>query len=311
LEELGIGRPSTYAPTISTIQQREYVHKGDKKGEQRTYTIDTLKGKQIKQSLRKEMAGSDKGKLLPTDIGIVVNDFLMKYFPTIMDYNFTAKVEQDFDKIAEGGEHWTDMMKSFYKDFEPVVEKTMNARQERKAGERQLGKDPKSGKPVFVKIGRFGPVVQIGSADDKEKPQFAQMPSDKSMETITLEEAMELFQLPRTLGDFEGAPIVIGTGRFGPYVLHQKKYTSLPKDSDPMAVTLEEAITLIKEKRQQESQKHLKAFDADGKMQILNGRYGPYIAYDGKNYRIPKAMHATAAKLTFDQCMEIIEKQKK
>ena len=311
LEELGIGRPSTYAPTISTIQQREYVHKGDKKGEERFYTIDTLKGKVITQKKRKEMAGSDKGKLLPTDIGMVVNDFLMKYFPTIMDYNFTAKVEQDFDKIAEGSEKWTDMMKSFYKKFEPTVEKTMNARQEHKAGERQLGIDPKSGKPVFVKIGRFGPVVQIGSAEDTEKPRFAQIPSDKSMETITLEEAMELFQLPRTLGDFEGAPIVIGTGRFGPYVLHQKKYTSLPKDSDPMAVTLDEAITLIKEKRQQESQKHLKAFDADGKMQILNGRYGPYIAYDGKNYRIPKAMHATAAKLTFDQCMEIIEKQKK
>ena len=311
LEELGIGRPSTYAPTISTIQQREYVHKGDKKGEERFYTIDTLKGKIITQKKRKEMAGSDKGKLLPTDIGMVVNDFLMKYFPTIMDYNFTAKVEQDFDKIAEGGEKWTDMMKSFYKKFEPTVEKTLNARQEHKAGERQLGIDPKSGKPVFVKIGRFGPVVQIGSAEDTEKPRFAQIPSDKSMENITLEEAMELFQLPRTLGDFEGSPIVIGMGRFGAYVLHQKKYTSIPKETDPMAISMEEAIALIEEKRQQESQKHLKAFDADGKMQILNGRYGPYIAFDGKNYRIPKAMHATAAKLTFDQCMEIIEKQKK
>jgi DNA topoisomerase-1 len=311
LEELGIGRPSTYAPTISTIQQREYVHKGDKKGEERFYTIDTLKGKIITQKKRKEMAGSDKGKLLPTDIGMVVNDFLMKYFPTIMDYNFTAKVEQDFDKIAEGGEKWTDMMKSFYKKFEPTVEKTLNARQEHKAGERQLGIDPKSGKPVFVKIGRFGPVVQIGSAEDTEKPRFAQIPSDKSMENITLEEAMELFQLPRTLGDFEGSPIVIGMGRFGAYVLHQKKYTSIPKETDPMAISMEEAVALIQEKRQQESQKHLKAFDADGKMQILNGRYGPYIAFDGKNYRIPKAMHSTAAKLTFDQCMEIIEKQKK
>ena len=311
LEELGIGRPSTYAPTISTIQQREYVHKGDKKGEERFYTIDTLKGKIVTQKKRKEMAGSDKGKLLPTDIGTVVNDFLMKYFPTIMDYNFTAKVEQDFDKIAEGDEKWTDMMKSFYKKFEPTVEKTMNARQEHKAGERQLGIDPQSGKPVFVKIGRFGPVVQIGSAEDTEKPRFAQIPSDKSMETITLDEAMELFQLPRTLGDFEGSPIVIGMGRFGAYVLHQKKYTSIPKDTDPMTVTQDEAIALIKEKRQQESQKHLKAFDADGKLQILNGRYGPYIVFDGKNYRIPKALHATAAKLTFDQCMEIIEKQKK
>jgi DNA topoisomerase-1 len=306
LEELGIGRPSTYAPTISTIQQREYVHKGDKKGEERLYTIDTLKGKQIKQTQRKEMAGSDKGKLLPTDIGIVVNDFLMKYFPTIMDYNFTAKVEQDFDRIAEGKEEWKDMMKSFYKNFEPVVEKTMNARQERKAGERQLGKDPKSGKPVFVKIGRFGPVVQIGSAEDIEKPQFAQLPSDKSMETLTLDEALELFKLPRTVGNFEGDPVVIGAGRFGPYVLHQKKYTSLPKDIDPMAITLDEAVQLINEKRQQEDQKHLKNFMEDSKLEVLNGRYGPYIAYDGKNYRMPKAMHARAAELTYDECMKIV-----
>ena len=308
LEELGIGRPSTYAPTISTIQQREYVHKGDKKGEERIYTIDTLKGKQIKQVQRKEMAGSDKGKLLPTDIGIVVNDFLMKYFPTIMDYNFTAKVEQDFDKIAEGNEQWTDMMKSFYKDFEPTVEKTMNARQERKAGERQLGKDPKTGKPVFVKIGRFGPVVQIGSAEDAEKPQFAQLPSEKSMETLTLDEALELFKLPRTLGDFEGSPVVIGAGRFGPYVLHQKKYTSMPKGTDPMAITLDEAIQLISDKRQQETQKHLKTFAEDPKLEVMNGRYGPYLAYDGKNYRMPKAMHARAAELTYDECMKIINK---
>ena len=306
LEELGIGRPSTYAPTISTIQQREYVQKGDRKGEERFYTIDTLKGKVITQKKRKEMAGSDKGKLLPTDIGIVVNDFLMKYFPSIMDYNFTAKVEQDFDKIAEGGERWKDMMKSFYKEFEPIVEKTMNTRQEHKAGERQLGTDPKTGNPVFVKIGRFGPVVQIGTAEDAEKPRFAQLPNDKSMETLTLEEALELFQLPRTVGTFEGAPVVIGAGRFGPYVLHQKQYTSLPKGTDPMAVTLDEAVALIKEKRQAETQKHLKAFDADGNLQILNGRYGPYISFEGKNYRIPKAMHTRAAELTYDECMKII-----
>ena len=311
MEELGIGRPSTYAPTISTIQQREYVQKGDKKGEERPYSLYQLKGKQISEKSRKEIVGSEKGKLLPTDIGIVVNDFLMDNFTDIMDYNFTAKVEQDFDKIAEGDEKWTDMMKGFYKKFEPTVEKTMNARQEHKAGERQLGNDPKSGKPVFVKIGRFGPVVQIGSAEDTEKPRFAQIPSDKSLESITLEEAIELFQLPRTLGDFEGSPIVIGMGRFGAYILHQKKYTSIPKETDPMEISLDEAVALIKEKRQQDSQKHLKSFDADGKLQILNGRYGPYIAFDGKNYRIPKAMHATAAKLTFDQCMEIIEKQKK
>ena len=311
LEELGIGRPSTYAPTISTIQQREYVQKGDKKGEERTYTIDSLKGKVITQKVRKEMAGSDKGKLLPTDIGIVVNDFLMKYFPAIMDYNFTAKVEQDFDKIAEGDEKWKDMMKDFYKGFEPTVEKTMNTRQEHKAGERQLGKDPKTGRPVFVKIGRFGPVVQIGSAEDAEKPRFAQLPSDKSMETLTLEEALDLFQLPRTIGTFEGESVVIGAGRFGPYVLHQKQYTSLPKGADPMTITLDEAIRLIQEKRQAESQKHLKSFDAEGKLQILNGRYGPYIAYDGKNYRLPKAQQPRAAELTYDECMAIIEKQKK
>ena len=311
LEELGIGRPSTYAPTISTIQQREYVHKGDQKGEERSFTVDTLKGKIITQKVRTEMAGSDKGKLLPTDIGIVVNDFLMKSFPTIMDYNFTAKVEQDFDKIAEGDEKWTDMMKDFYNDFEPTVEKTMNARQEHKAGERQLGKDPKSGKPVFVKIGRFGPVVQIGSAEDKDKPRFAQLPSEKSIETLTLDEAMELFKLPRTIGDFEGSPVVIGAGRFGPYVMHNKKYTSIPKDADPMAITLEEAIQLIKEKREQESQKYLRSFDADGKLQILNGRYGPYIVYNGKNYRMPKAMHTRVAEMTYDECMAIVNKNEK
>jgi len=309
LEELGIGRPSTYAPTISTIQQREYVHKGDKKGEERIYTIDTLKGKVIKQTQRKELAGSDKGKLLPTDIGIVVNDFLMKYFPTIMDYNFTAKVEQDFDKIAEGNEVWTDMMKNFYKKFEPTVEKTMNARQERKAGERQLGNDPKSGKPVFVKIGRFGPVVQIGMAEDEEKPQFAQLPSDKSIETVTLDEALELFKLPRTLGNFEGFPVVIGAGRFGPYILHKKKYTSVPKDSDPLTITLDTAIRLINERRLQENQKHLKTFLEDTKLEVMNGRYGPYLMYDGKNYRMPKAMHSRAAELTYEECMEVIEKQ--
>ena len=308
LEELGIGRPSTYAPTISTIQQREYVHKSDKKGEERSYTIDTLKGKLITQKTRKEITGSEKGKLLPTDIGIVVNDFLMKYFPAIMDYNFTAKVEQDFDKIAEGTEVWTSMMKHFYDDFEPTVEKTMNTRQERKAGERQLGKDPKSGKPVFVKIGRFGPVVQVGTAEDSEKPLFAQLPSEKSMETLTLEEALELFKLPRTVGDFEGSPVTIGAGRFGPYVLHQKKYTSMPKGADPMTITLDEAIALIQEKRQQETQKHLKSFAEDSKLELLNGRYGPYIAYDGKNYRMPKAVQARVTELTYDECMAIVNK---
>ena len=309
LEELGIGRPSTYAPTISTIQQREYVHKGDKKGDERTYTVDTLKGKQISQSVRSELVGSDKGKLLPTDIGIVVNDFLMQYFPGIMDYNFTAKVEQKFDEIAEGTEQWTEMMKDFYKDFEPEVEKTMNIRAEHKVGERELGKDPKTGKPVYVKIGRFGPVVQIGSADDTEKPQFAQLPAEMSLESITLEEAMDLFKLPRVVGTYENQPVTIGTGRFGPYVLHKKKYVSLPKGCDPMTVTLDEAVKLIEEKRKEEVQRHLRKFDEDPKLEVLNGRYGPYIAYDGKNYRLPKNLHEKAAQLSYEECMEIVNKR--
>ena len=308
LEELGIGRPSTYAPTISTIQQREYVQKGDKKGEERTYTVDILKGKQIVQKKRKELVGSDKGKLLPTDIGIVVNDFLMKHFTEIMDYNFTAKVEQDFDKIAEGKEKWQSMLKGFYEDFEPAVEDTMNSRQEHKAGERQLGADPKTGRPVFVKIGRFGPVVQIGTADDQEKPLFAQLPKEQSMETITLDDALELFKLPRTLGEYEGMTVTIGTGRFGPYVLHDRKFTSLPKDEDPMTITLEKAIELINEKRQQETKKHLKFFMEDPKLEILNGRYGPYLSYDGKNFRLPKSMHEKVADLTYEECMKIVNK---
>ena len=307
LEELGIGRPSTYAPTISTIQQREYVQKGDKKGEERLYTVDTLKGKQITQRKRKELIGSDKGKLLPTDVGIVVNDFLMEHFKVIMDYNFTAKVEQDFDMIAEGHEKWQSMLRSFYKDFEPTVEDTMNARSEHKAGERLLGNDPASGKPVFVKIGRFGPVVQIGTAEDKDKPQFAQLPKEQSMDSITLEEAIELFKLPRTLGDYEGLPVIIGAGRFGPYVLHDGKYTSLPKNEDPMTITLETAIQLVEEKRQEDAQKHVKSFEEDPKLEVLNGRYGPYLVYDGKNYRLPKTMHEKAADLTYDECMKVIE----
>ncbi|MBQ2225288.1 MAG: type I DNA topoisomerase [Prevotella sp.] len=307
LEELGIGRPSTYAPTISTIQQREYVQKGDKKGEERIYAIDSLKGIKITNKTKKEMAGSEKGKLLPTDIGIVVNDFLIQNFPDIMDYNFTAKVEHQFDQIAEGKEEWSKMMKDFDKKFEPNVKNVMDARSEHKAGERELGIDPKSGKPVFVKIGRFGPVVQIGTADDSEKPRFSQLPSDCSMETITLEEALELFKLPRTIGQFEGTNVVIGAGRFGPYIMHNKKYVSLPKEENPLTITLETAVSLINEKRQQEEQRHLKTFDEDEKMEFLNGRYGPYIAYDGKNYRMPKNLHDKAAELTYEECMDIVK----
>jgi DNA topoisomerase-1 len=306
LEELGIGRPSTYAPTISTIQQRDYVQKGDKKGEDRTYIVDTLKGTKITSKNKKEIVGSDKGKLLPTDIGIVVNDFLQKYFPSIMDYNFTAKVETQFDKIAEGKADWTAMLKKFYKEFEPTVEKTINIRAEHKAGERELGIDPRSGKPVFVKIGRYGPIVQIGTAEDDEKPRFAQLPANQSMESITLDEALELFTLPRTIGQYQGADVTIGAGRFGPYILHNKKYVSLPKTEDPHTVTIETAIELIEQKQQQEQQRHLKKFEEDEKMEVLNGRYGPYIAYDGKNYRLPKAKHAKAAELSYQECMDIV-----
>ncbi|WP_455077425.1 type I DNA topoisomerase [Prevotella histicola] len=306
LEELGIGRPSTYAPTISTIQQRDYVHKGDRKGEERKYAVDSLLGLKITSKTKKEMAGADKGKLIPTDIGMVVNDFLMENFPEIMDYNFTAKVEQEFDKIAEGKAEWNKEMKVFYQGFEPEVEKVMNARSEHKAGERELGIDPATGKPVFVKIGRFGPVVQIGTADDEDKPRFSQLPSDKSMETITLDEALELFKLPRTVGQFEGTDVVIGAGRFGPYVLHNKKYVSLPKDENPMTITLDAAINLIQKKRLQEAQRHLKTFEEDANMEVMNGRYGPYIAYNGKNYRMPKALHEKASELTYEQCMDIV-----
>ena len=309
LEDLGIGRPSTYAPTISTIQQREYVVKGDKQGEERSYTVDSLKGIQVTQKVKKELAGSEKGKLLPTDIGIVVNDFLMDNFPNIMDYNFTANVEKKFDDIAEGKTEWTKWMKDFDKGFEPEVKEVMNSRNVHKAGERELGKDPKSGRPVFVKIGRFGPVAQIGSAEDEDKPQFAQLPADKSIETITLEEALELFKLPREVGEFEGSTVTIGAGRFGPYVLHNRKYVSIPKEINPMTITLEQAVELINEKRSKEQKRHLKAFKEDDKLELLNGRYGPYIAYDGKNYRIPKAKQENAEALTYDECMTIIKEQ--
>ena len=309
LEELGIGRPSTYAPTISTIQQREYVVRGDKPGKERPYTVDTLQGDTITQEKKVEFAGSDRGKLIPTDIGIVVNDFLQKNFPEIMDYNFTAKVEGQFDNIAEGKENWKDMLRKFDDKFEPKVEDVINQRSEHKAGERQIGVDPKSGRPVFVKIGRFGPVVQIGSAGEKEKPQFAQMPKDKSIETITLDEALELFKLPRKVGKFEGTDVTIGAGRFGPYVLHNKKYVSIPKGEDPMTITLDRAVELIEAKRKAEKERHIKTYAEDDKLELLKGRFGPYIAYDGKNYHIDKKLHerALAGDLSYEECMDIIK----
>lgn len=306
LEELGIGRPSTYAPTISTIQQREYVVKGDKAGEERSFSIDTLACGDISHSVKKETVGNEKGKLLPTDIGTVVNDFLLDNFPSIMDYNFTANVEQEFDHIAEGKEDWTAMIRQFDKALEPVVDKVKNARNEHKAGEREVGVDPASGQPVFVKIGRYGPVVQIGLSTDKEKPRFAQLPAGKSIETITLEETLELFKLPRNVGDYEGSAVVIGTGKYGPYIMFERKYVSVPKGEDPLTITLERAIELIEDKRRQEAKRHIKAFEQDAGLELLNGRFGPYICYNGENYRIPKEKHQKVAELSYEECMDIV-----
>jgi len=307
LEELGIGRPSTYAPTISTIQQREYVEKGNKDGEERTFNVLTLKDNQIKDESHNEVTGAEKSKLFPTDTGTVVNDFLTEYFPDILDYNFTASVEKEFDEIAEGEVKWTSIMKTFYDQFHPAVEKTLSIKTEHKVGERMLGEEPETGKPVSVKIGRFGPVVQIGAADDEEKPRFAQMKKGQSMETITLEEALELFKLPRTLGEYEGKTVTVGIGRFGPYIQHNKVYVSLPKTLDPMKVTLEEAEQLILEKRAKEAERHIKKFDEEPELEILNGRYGPYIAYKGNNYKIPKDI--VPQDLSLKSCLELVKIQ--
>ncbi|MFR5066917.1 MAG: type I DNA topoisomerase [Barnesiella intestinihominis] len=305
LEELGIGRPSTYAPTISTIQQREYVEKGDRKGTERKYRMLTLHDGKIESGEKTELTGADKGKLLPTDIGVVVNDFLTEYFPDILNYNFTANVEQQFDDIAEGKTVWNDEIDHFYKLFHPVVESALALRLEHKVGERVLGTDPKSGRPVSVKIGRFGPLVQIGTPEDTEKPLFASLLKGQSMSTITLEEALKLFDLPRTLGDFEGKTVVVGIGRFGPYIRHDGKYVSLPKEFTPQGVSLEDAIMLIQQKREQESQRLIKKFDEDDELELLNGRFGPYIAYKKKNYKLPKG--SEPASLTFADCKKIVE----
>ncbi len=307
LEELGIGRPSTYAPTISTIQQREYVEKGNKDGEERTFNVLTLKDSQIKDEDHSEITGAEKSKLFPTDTGTVVNDFLTEYFPDILDYNFTASVEKEFDEIAEGEVQWTSIMKTFYDQFHPSVEKTLSIKTEHKVGERILGEEPGTGKTVSVKIGRFGPVVQIGTVDDEEKPRFAQMKKGQSMETITLEEALELFKLPRTIGEYEGKTVSVGIGRFGPYIQHNKVYVSLPKTLDPMKVTLEEAEQLILEKRAKEAERHIKKFDEEPDMEILNGRYGPYIAYIGNIYKIPKDI--VPQDLSLKSCLELVRIQ--
>lgn len=311
MEELGIGRPSTYAPTISTIQNREYVVKGDGEGTPRAYEQLTLKNGSITQEMLSENVGSNRGKLIPTDIGLVVNDFLMEYFPEIMDYNFTANVEKQFDEVAEGKENWTKMISHFYQDFEPQVERTLNEKSEHRVGERELGTDPVSGKPVSVKIGRFGPVVQIGQPSDDEKPRFANLAKGQSIETITLDEALELFKLPRTLGEYEEQVVKANVGRFGPYVQLGKLFVSIPKDEDPMSITLDRAIELIKEKRLKEEQSHLKRFDEEPELEVRAGRWGPYISYQGKNYKIPKSEVDRAAELTLEECKKIIAAEPK
>ena len=307
LEELGIGRPSTYAPIISTIIAREYVVKGEKEGTPRPYTTLTLADGNILTANLTENVGAEKGKLIPTDTGRVVNDFLEEYFPNIMNYNFTAGIEERFDEIAEGKLRWQNEIANFYKPFHESVEKIANLRLEHRVGERILGNDPVSGRVVSVKIGRFGPLVQIGTTDDADKPLFASLPADKSVNSITLDEALELFKLPRTLGEFEGKEVVVSAGRFGPYVKHDGKYISIPASLSPLSITLEEAQELIEKKRQDDSNKILATYSEEPGLQVLNGRFGPYIAFNKKNYKIPKG--TDAASLTLEQCREIIAKQ--
>lgn len=308
MEELGIGRPSTYAPTISTIQQRDYVTKGESTGSTRTVkTIEMDAKGNITETSHSETYGADKGKLMPTDVGIVVNGFLTEYFPEILDYNFTAGIEEKFDAIADGKMLWNGQMANFYKRFHPVVENAMNLRLEHKVGERLLGTDPVSGEAVSVKIGRYGPLVQIGSNDSDKKPRFASLLKGQSIETITLEEALKLFDFPRTLGTFEDKNVTVGVGRFGPYVLHDKKYVSIPKGEEPAAVTLDRAIELIETKRAEDANRVLQCFDQDPDLQVLRGRYGPYIEYKGSNYKLPRGTTPEdAAALTYEQAMEIV-----
>ncbi len=306
LEELGIGRPSTYAPTISTIQNRGYVERGDREGETRNYNLLTLNDGIISDEIKQEITGAEKAKLFPTDIGGVVTDFLSDTFPEIMDYNFTANVEKEFDDIAEGEKKWTAAIDSFYKEFHPMVE-AATTQSTRKTGEQILGTDPKTGKQVSVRIGRYGPIAQIGAADDEEKPVFASLKKNQSIETITLDEALELFKLPRSLGKFEEKDMQVAIGRFGPYIKHDGKFISIPSALDPLSLTAEEAVELIEKKREADKNRIIKTFDQDAELQILNGRFGPYIMYKKGNYKISKTQDPAA--LTFEQCMEIIEKE--
>jgi DNA topoisomerase-1 len=305
MEELGIGRPSTYAPTISTIQQRGYVIKGNKEGENREFTTLTLKNKTIAKKVKTEIIGADKSKLLPTDSGIIVNDFLLENFPTVLNFNFTADLEKEFDKVADGEIIWTDTLRKFYDLFHPVVLAVSASKSELKVGERALGVDPKSGKPVSVKIGRFGPFVQIGSAEDEEKPRFASLAKGQSLETITLSESLQLFDLPRAVGELDGKPVSAAIGRFGPYITYGSTFVTIPKGYDPYHITLDEAAKLIKEKQEKEANKCIKSFSEDEKLQILNGRYGPYISYDKANYKIPK--NIVPSEISFKEAMEIIK----
>jgi DNA topoisomerase I len=303
LEELGIGRPSTYAPTISTIQKRNYVLKEDREGHERKYQSLTLKEDNIKIETKTEITGAEKSKLFPTDMGMVVTDFLKEHFKEIMDYSFTAKVEKEFDEIAEGNIKWRTMLEDFYLPFHNTVEDTLE-NSERASGERILGEDPVSKKPVVVRMAKFGPVVQIGSPDDDEKPRFAGLRTGQMMETIELHEALELFRLPRNLGEFEGKEIQANIGRFGPYVKYNSLFVSIPKEIDPLEITLEKAIELIENKREQEKNRLIKSFDEDKDLQVLNGRFGPYISLGKKNFKIPKDLKPE--ELSFEKCMEII-----
>ncbi len=306
LEELGIGRPSTYAPIINTVQQREYVIRENVAGTEHEFNQLVLNADgSVSDNQCTEIIGNEKAKLIPTDTGIVVNDFLQQYFDRIIDYNFTADVEKDFDEVARGAKKWKDVIESFYSDFEPRIEEISALKKEHKVGEHLLGTDPVSGKPVSAKIGRFGPIVQIGSADDADKPRFAQMKKGQSIESITLEEALELFRLPRTLGQYQDCDVVVNDGRFGPYIRFNGKFISIPKDMDVMNVSLEQAIELIDAKHQAELNNIIKSFQYEGEtLQVLNGRFGPYISYKGSNYKIPKDQNPS--ELTQDACQSIV-----
>lgn len=306
LEELGIGRPSTYATFISTILQREYVERGEKEGTPREYEILTVHpdGK-ISRSTRTETVGSERGKLVPTDIGEVVNEYLTENFPDILDYNFTAQTEERFDDIARGKLGWHQEIQTFYDDFHPGVDRALNTRTEHRVGERILGTDPATGRPVLVKIGRFGPMIQLGDGEGDEKPQFASLLKGQSVSTITLEEALKLFEFPRLIGSFEDQDVTVAIGRFGPYVKHAGKFVSIPKELSPAHITLDEAVELIEKKRAADANKTLKTFDEDADMQILNGRYGPYIKYKGGNFKIPRTV-ADPAALALDECRKIV-----